>query len=416
MGLRGGIIVAMSNRKQALHIIRRLRREGFEALLAGGCVRDRLLCRSASDYDVVTNAVPDQVISLFRRTLKIGVQFGVVMVLLDGKQVEVATFRTEGGYNDGRRPDHVEFASAREDAARRDFTVNGMFYDPLNDVLYDFVNGQADLQARILRTIGQPEQRFGEDYLRMLRAVRFAVKLDFEIERDTWRSIQGHADKIACISAERVAVELEQILTHPGRRRGAELLAASGLARAIFAGMTDTAAQAGFEVLGGLPRAVDFGLAMAGFCAGLGTTEAMKFCRCLKLSNSTLKHVGFLLENRGVLCETEMPLSRLKLLMHEPYFVDLMAFQRAILRAEGKSLRPIITLKRRAEAINPVAVHPMPLLDGHELIALGAAPGPQVGTLARELYIAQLEEHLHTPKQARAWVAEWLEAHKGAGS
>lgn len=402
----------MSNRHQALHVIKRLRHEGFEALLAGGCVRDRLLGRAASDYDVVTDAVPDQVVALFRRTLKIGAQFGVVMVLLDGKQVEVATFRTEGGYQDGRRPGHIQFASAREDAARRDFTVNGMFYDPLDKTLYDFVGGQADVQAKLLRTIGEPELRFSEDFLRMLRAIRFAVKLDFAIDPATWQSIVTHASTIACISGERIAAELEEILTHPNRRRGAELLFESGLARAIFVDFDDAAQQAALATLDRLPRAVNFALAMAALYAGLPTDRAMAMCLGLKLSNATLKHIRFLLSHRGVLCQAELPLSRLKQLMHEPYFTDLMTFQNAILKAERKSLRPMSALKKRAEAIDPACVHPEPLLDGHTLIALGAVPGPMVGRLSRELYIAQLEEHLTTPRQAERWVAHWLSAHK----
>ena len=401
----------MSNRKQALHVIKRLRQEGHEALLAGGCVRDRLLRRPASDYDVVTDAVPDQVIRLFRRTLKIGAQFGVVMVLLEGKQVEVATFRTEGGYQDGRRPGHVAFASAREDAARRDFTVNGMFFDPVKKTLYDFVGGQTDLKAEILRTIGDPDQRFSEDYLRMLRAVRFAVKLGFAIEPQTWRSMQTHAEKIVRISAERIAAELEEILTHPNRRRGAELLFESGLGKAVFHPLSDDAARAALDVLKRLPRAVDFALAMAAFCAGLPTSAAMDLCAGLKLSNAGLKHIRFLLEHRGVLCQVELPLSQLKLLMHEPYFTDLLTFERAIMRAEGKPVRPLTILKKRAMAIDPVCVHPEPLLDGHALIALGVASGPMVGRLSRELYIAQLEEHLKTPQQAEKWVLGWLAAH-----
>ena len=405
-------ISAMSNRKQALTVIKRLRREGYEALLAGGCVRDRLLGRVASDYDVVTDAVPEQVIALFRRTLKIGAQFGVVMVLAEGKQVEVATFRTEGGYQDGRRPGHVEFASAREDAARRDFTVNGMFYDPIQKTLYDFINGQADLQAKILRTIGDPDLRFSEDYLRMLRAVRFAVKLDFDIELHTWHSIQTHADKIAHISAERIASELEEILTHPNRKRGTELLWASGLAKAIFPDLGDAAWKNAVAVLEHLPSAVDFALAMAAFCVGLDTATAVQFCERLKLSNATVKHIHFLLGQRNTLSDAELPLSRLKLLMHEPYFSDLCAFQRAILKAEGKALHPLTVLKKRAVAIDPAAVHPEPLLDGHALIAMGATSGPMVGRLARELYVAQLEDHLKTPDQARAWVADWLIAHQ----
>lgn len=402
----------MSNREQALQVIKRLRQEGFEALLAGGCVRDRLLGRAASDYDVATDATPRQVSGLFRRTRKIGAKFGVVMVLLDGRQVEVATFRTEGGYRDGRRPGHVSFSSAREDAARRDFTVNGMFYDPFSKTLYDFVGGQADLEAKILRTIGEPERRFSEDYLRMLRAVRFAVKLGFSIEAATWRSIQVHAGKIAHISAERIAAEIEEILTHPERQRGAKLLFESGLARAIFEHFDDAAARAALGALGQVPRAVNFGLATAAFCAGLRTETAMTLCEGLKLSNATLGHIRFLLNHRGVLREAEMPLSRLKLLMHEPYFGDLMTFERALLKAEGMPMRGLNAVKKRAEAIDPSAVHPSPLLDGHTLIALGAVAGPMVGRLAQELYIAQLEEHLKSPQQAKKWAADWLAKHK----
>lgn len=405
-------ISIMSNRKQALHVIKRLRQKGFEALLAGGCVRDRLLGRAASDYDVVTDAMPNQVVGLFQRTLKIGAQFGVVIVLMDGKQVEAATFRTEGGYSDGRRPGHVKFTSAREDAARRDFTVNGMFFDPITKTLYDYVGGQADLQAKILRTIGDPAQRFSEDYLRMLRAVRFSVKLDFAIEAATWHSILAHADKIANISAERIADELEEILTHPNRLHGAKLLFDSGLARAVFQHFSNNAQEAALAVLERLPRAVNFALAMATFCVGLPTDEAMNLCEKLKLSNAIMKHIDFLLKHRGVLCETPMSLSRLKLLMHEPYFADLMTLQRAILKAEGKPLSPLTAIKKRAEAIDPAAVHPQPLLNGHTLIAMGAIPGPMVGRLAQELYIAQLEEHLSTPQQAKQWVIDWISAHK----
>jgi poly(A) polymerase len=401
----------MTNRKQALYVIQRLRREGFDALLAGGCVRDRLLGRPASDYDVVTDAVPGQVIGLFGRTLKIGAQFGVVMVLLEGKSVEVATFRTEGGYQDGRRPGHVAFASAREDASRRDFTVNGMFFDPITKTLHDFVGGRADLEAGLLRTIGDPGSRFSDDYLRMLRAVRFAVKLDFSIDPETWHSMCRHASKIVGISAERISVELEEILAHPNRRRGAELLFESGLGCAIFREVSDESVRAALDVLGRLPRTVDFALAMAAFCSGLPTGAAMELCGGLKLSNAVLKHIRFLLKHRGTLRQAELPLSQLKLLMHEPYFGDLMTFERAILKAEGKPLGPLTTLRKRAMAIDPACVHPEPLLDGHALIVLGATPGPMVGRLARELYIAQLEGHLKTTQQARKWVLDWLDTH-----
>lgn len=402
----------MSNREAAYKVIRTLRKEGYQALFAGGCVRDRLLGRPAKDYDVVTDAVPEQVIALFRRTLEIGAQFGVVMVLIDSSQVEVATFRTEGGYQDGRHPGHVQFASAREDASRRDFTVNGMFYDPIDKKLFDYVNGQRDLKKRILRTIGQPDERFAEDYLRMLRAVRFAVKLDFQIDTPTWQSIQKHALNITGISAERIAAELEQILAHPNRIQGAKQLVDSGLAKAIFPVFAGEQATAGIEVLAHLPQAVDFALALASFWSGFDSKTALGQCKKLKLSNSQIKHLRFLLEKREVLLDIQMSLSGLKLLMHEPYFWDLITLQQAIQEAEGKSAHPVRLIKRRAMEINEKDVRPEPLLNGHELMRLGATPGPMVGQLAQELYIHQLEEKLHSKKQAQSWCKDWLQRHE----
>lgn len=402
----------MSNREAAYKVVRRLRREGYEALFAGGCVRDRLLGRPAADYDVVTDAVPEQVTKCFRRTLQIGAQFGVVMVLIDGKQVEVATFRTEGGYQDGRHPTQVEFASAVEDASRRDFTVNGMFFDPIDEKILDFVEGQKDLEKRILRTIGNPDDRFSEDYLRMLRAVRFAVKLDFEIELQTWDSIKKHAAKITGISAERIATELERILTHPNRALGAELLIDSGLAKAVFDVYTDDPAAFGKAILANLPQAVDFPLALAAYWAGFGTKAAMAECKKLKLSNDQLKHLRFLLEKRDILLDADMPISKLKLLLHEPYFWDLLTLQTAIQKAKGESDDPLKTIQKRIDKIEEKDIRPQPLLNGHELIALGAAPGPMVGQLAQEMYIAQLEGQLKTQSQAQHWCSDWLRQHQ----
>jgi poly(A) polymerase len=398
----------MSNRDAAYSVVQKLRKEGFQALFAGGCVRDRLLGRPASDYDVATDAVPEQVISLFRRTLKVGAQFGVVIVLIDDKQVEVATFRTESGYRDGRHPAHVEFAGAREDAARRDFTVNGMFCDPIENQVLDFVGGREDLQKRLLRTIGNPDERFGEDYLRMLRAVRFAVKLDFAVDPDAWASIRKHANRITLISAERIAMELEQILAHPARAAGGRLLIDSGLASAIFPVYAGPKAEFSLEVLKHLPDATDFGLSLAAFWAGFETKHAMAECEKLKLSTSLLRHVRFLLEHRGVLLETDMPVSKLKLLMHQPYFQDLLALEEAIQKASDRPVAPVKNILSRAMQIDPEEVHPQPLLNGHDLMALGAVPGPTVGHLAQEMYIAQLEGHIKTPDQARAWVRDWL--------
>lgn len=402
----------MSNQDAALTVVRELRQAGHTALFAGGCVRDRLLGTAAKDYDVVTDAVPQQVSACFRRTLEIGAQFGVVVVLIGSEQVEVATFRTEGGYQDGRHPGHVEFASMKEDASRRDFTVNGMFYDPIDDKVLDFVEGGQDLQKRILRTIGDPNERFSEDYLRMLRAVRFAVKLDFQIEPATWASIQTHAAKITGISYERIVMELEQILPHPNRTQGVRLLMDSGLAKAVFPCFEGTPAAFSVDVLKALPEAVDFPLATAAFWAGFETKKALKHCKCLKLSNSQIKHIRFLLEKRDVLLDENLPLSTLKLLLHEPYFRDLITFQKAIQTAKGDNAQSLETVRERALAIDPEHIRPEPLLNGHELMELGATPGPMLGQLTQELYIAQLEEHLHDKQQAAEWAKKWLDEHR----
>ncbi len=401
----------MSNREAAYNVVRRLRKEGYQALFAGGCVRDRLLNRPAADYDVVTDAVPEQVTACFRRTLQIGAQFGVVMVLVNGQQVEVATFRTEGGYQDGRHPTHVEFASATEDASRRDFTVNGMFFDPIEKTVLDFVDGQKDLEKQILRTIGNPDERFSEDYLRMLRAIRFAVKLEFEIEPATWDAIKKHASKITRVSAERIAAELERILSHPRRAVGTQLLIDSGLAVAVFDVYTDTSAEFGKTVLEHLPKAVDFPLALASFWAGFETKQALDQYKKLKLSNDHLKHVRFLLQKRDVLLDADMPISKLKLLMHEPYFRDLLTYQKAIQQAKDESDQPLKKIRNRAMEIDEKDIRPQPLLNGHELIALGATPGPMVGQLAQEMYIAQLEGQIKTKHHAEKWCHIWLEKH-----
>jgi len=197
----------------ALEILTQIRTAGFTAYYAGGSVRDRLLGRPAKDYDIVTDALPEQIEALFEKTVAVGKAFGVIVVVQDGIETEVATFRTDGGYQDGRRPDTVAFCGAEEDARRRDFTVNGMFYDPIDDRVIDFVGGKNDLDQKIIRAIGNPEKRFAEDHLRMLRAVRFAFTLGFKIEPDTRAAIEKHAADLAKISTERIENEFSRILT-----------------------------------------------------------------------------------------------------------------------------------------------------------------------------------------------------------
>ncbi len=402
----------MSNKQAAIKIIKRLSNCGYEALLAGGCVRDMFLRKAASDYDVATNAHPEDVIKLFKRTLKVGAKFGVVIVLLEGRQVEVATFRTETSYADGRHPVTIKFASAAEDASRRDFTINGMFYDPLKKEVIDYVNGQTDLEKKLIRTIGRPAERFGEDYLRMLRAVRFSTQLGFAIEPRTFSAICSNAKNISKISGERIAMELGAILVSPNRSTGVSLLVQSGLAEAIFPGFAGEKVKLAIKVLSQLRKKSDFPLALACLFAGCPMEFATEKCKVLKLSRSQTKHIKFLLVNRGKLLDEKMPLAQLKLIVSEPYFWDLYELQRAIQKAERRSVAALVTLRKRIKALGDVELRPKPLLNGHALIRLGAVPGPGLGQLAEEMYITQLEGKLQTKGQAKQWVQKWLQKHK----
>jgi poly(A) polymerase len=402
----------MPAKTAATRVVKVLREHGHQALFAGGCVRDMLLGRPAKDYDVATSALPEDVMKLFRRTLKVGAKFGVVIVLEGPHQVEVATFRTETGYTDGRHPSHVEFAGAREDAKRRDFTINGMFYDPIDEKVTDFVGGQRDLNARLIRTIGSADERFSEDYLRMLRAVRFAAQLGFAIETKTWAAVASHAPRITKISAERITVELEATITDPNRARGSNLLVESGLARVIFHGLDGNSAIAGAERLGLLRKEVSFALALATLLSDCHTGVALEHCDRLRLSNDQTKHVKWLLEKRGVLLDAEMSIAHLKMLAASPYFADLMELQRAIQAYHGLPVSPLTRLKKRLRDIKDIDLQPKPLIDGHELLRLGAVPGPQVGHLTAEMYFAQLEGRFTDADGARAWAARWLREHK----
>ncbi len=406
----------MTNRRAAITIVERLREAGFTALLAGGCVRDMLLKRRPKDYDVATDARPEQVMSLFPRTLKVGAKFGVVIVLARCAQVEVATFRSEAGYEDGRHPDEVAFTDAASDAARRDFTINGMFFDPIEEKVIDYVEGQADLERRIVRTIGDPDERFGEDYLRMLRAIRFSTQLEFAIEPETFAAIGRNAPQIVKISGERIATELEATLVHPNRHQGASMLLESGLAGELFAGLPDAQRRQGPAVLERLRKRVDFGLALAAFFSACPAETGLEACQVLKLSRRQSRHLRFLLTHRGRLLDDEMALAALKRLLAQPYYRDLYELERATQKAAGNesALAALARLRRRVDSLRGVNVSPPPLLSGHDLIRLGARPGPQVGQLAEELYVAQLEEHLHTRRQAEQWASAWLERHRQA--
>ena len=400
-----------SPRQVVLRIIKQLNHAGFQALLAGGCVRDMLLARQPKDYDIATSATPQDVMNLFHRTIAIGAKFGVVVVLTGGRQIEVATFRSDAEYQDGRRPTGVEFTNARNDAQRRDFTINGMFYDLLSERVIDYVNGQKDITKKIIRAIGNPDERFAEDHLRMLRAIRFSTQLNFKIEPATFQAICKHASKISRVSTERVTAELELILTDPNRAAGIQLALDSSLLNEILNTMPPEDLIFGRGVLAQLPSRCSFSLALAALL--IKCKSAPTLCRRLKTSNDLRKQTSWLIEHVPLLLKSppETP-GQLKKWLHQPLFESLMLLTRATLKASNQSDSPLRHLRNQIRLLGDEPIAPKRLLDGHELIRLGAKPGPMVGQLVEELYLAQLENQLHTKPQAKSWVEQWLKKHK----
>ncbi len=402
----------MTNRQAAIKIIKKLRRNGYKTLLAGGCVRDMLRGTNANDYDVATQAKPDEICRIFRRTIKVGAKFGVIIVLNESQQVEVATFRRENAYTDGRHPTKVKFTSDKEDAMRRDFTVNGMFYDPVKKELIDYVGGQKDIRSKTIRTIGEPLQRFNEDYLRMLRAIRFAAQLEFHIARETMAAIKKNHKNILKISGERICSEIQGMMASENRAKGIKKLRICGLEQTIFPTLKTVPAKFGEKVCGLLPNVVSFPLALAAMFSYCKTKEAMDNCEILKLSRKQRKHLMFLLENKTVLLHENLQLAKLKMLLAGGYFEDLYLLHRAMQKTRKQNCSTLKTIRRRANALAGTNIQPRPLLDGNEIIALGARAGPQVGRIGRKLYTAQLNEKIATVTQAKKMVRNLLKTTK----
>ncbi len=368
-----------------------------------------LLGREPEDYDIATSAPPRQIIDLFRRTRKVGVQFGVVLVSQGSHWIEVATFRTDLSYSDGRRPDVVRFSTPEEDAQRRDFTINGMFFDPIEDKVIDFVGGRADLDARVLRAIGEPRHRFTEDHLRVLRAVRFAARYACTIEPATWTAVCEMAPTIRGVSAERIREELEKALGVPSRTEAFRLAADAGLLSHLWEGATWSAdhIQRVLRALPHLAANAGFEPVFALLLLDRSVDEARRICRALTCSNRTREHIAWLVEHQNDLADpSRVTLAGLKLLMQSPYFNDLLDQFAAVCRAEGRPLDAWEEMRRRAAAIPTAEVHPAPYVGGEDLKAMSLPEGPAFSSVLDRVYYAQLNNDLHSRDEALRLAAD----------
>jgi tRNA nucleotidyltransferase/poly(A) polymerase len=413
---------ADSQRAFALEVAQQLRAAGFEALWAGGCVRDELLGLTPKDYDVATNAKPDEIRNLFgrRRTLMIGAAFGVVTVLgpRAAGQIEVATFRTDAAYSDGRHPDSISFTNAEHDAQRRDFTINGLFFDPLTNEVVDYVGGQDDLKRRTIRAIGDPHQRLGEDKLRMLRAVRFAATYEFEIESTTLQSIQQMAADIHTVSAERIGVEIRRMLLHPTRAIAIVLLRNTNLLAQVLPEVNDLPPNDFAETTRTLAelQAPPLSLALAALLLKLPTPNSQfpttnlptphsllptSIGRRLRYTNKEIERATWLLAALPDIARAaELPWPRLQRLLTHEGTAELIALRRA---AAGSDDAPTAFCQERM-AWPSERLNPPPLIDGSALIHHGLRPGPHFSDLLEQARDAQLNGEIHTREEALALI------------
>jgi poly(A) polymerase len=431
-------------RELANSICDALRRSGYQALLVGGCVRDLLLGREPADYDVTTDATPEQVMTLFPESIAVGAQFGVILVSREGLKVEVATFRSDVGYSDGRHPDRVVYSKTpQEDVKRRDFTINGLLMRHDTAEVLDYVGGQADLKARIIRAIGEPDRRFAEDKLRMMRAVRFAARFGFEIEAATFRGIRRHVAEIHQVSPERLREELTKMLIEGAARRAFELLDETCLLQQV---LPEIGAMKGVDqppqyhpegdvwihtllMLEGLPANASPTLAWGVLLHDVGkpptfqsaeqTGNRIRFnnhvqvgvrmaeaiCKRLRFSNQDTEQILALVDNHmrfGAV--EEMRASTLKKFVRLPRFEEHLALHRLDCLSSHHNLDSYEFVKRFLEVTPPEQIRPERLLTGDDLQAMGLRPGPLFAEILRLLEDAQLEGRIRTRDEAEEYV------------
>jgi len=434
-------------RKRAADIIQRLRKHGFEAYFAGGCVRDHLRGGDPKDFDIATSARPDDILRLYPDGNTVGAHFGVVLVRQHDWDFEIATFRSDIGSSDGRHPDRIAFTNAKEDAQRRDFTINGMFFDPVEEKIIDYVGGQQDLEKGIIRAIGNPEERFREDYLRMLRAVRFSTVLDFEIESGTWAAIQHQAPQITKISPERIRDELDRIWLSPARAKGFDLLVDSGLMQAVFPEIMELQGceqppqfhpegdvfvhtRLMLELLRKDTKSLPLILSVLFHDIAkpatwtfdetngrirfnghdhIGAGMANAILRRLRYKNEIIDDTVTAIKHHMVFKDVqEMRAAKLKRMMARHTFADELELHRVDCLGSNGLLDNYEFLKTKAAEFAAEPLIPPPLVNGRDLIAMGWKPGPDLGAALEQIQDLQLESSLTSREQALEWVRENL--------
>jgi len=432
-------------RTVAKKVAKRLKDAGFIVYFAGGCVRDALIGRDAHDYDLVTDATPDEVQKLFPRADAVGAHFGVILVKEEGMHFEIATFRTDGSYNDGRRPSNVEFSSPEEDVNRRDFTINGLFQDPASGEVIDFIDGQADLKNELVKAIGDPEKRFQEDALRLMRAIRFATVLGFDIESTTWDAICKNSQLLEKIAIERIQIEFNKIIVSSNRRRGIELLVDSGLMKYVLTEVLDLIGCEQppqfhpegdvyvhtcmmLEMLG--DKEVDLTLALSVLLHDIGKPATFSYdeeagrirfnghesvgaemseeiLRRMKYSNETIEDVRVMVANHMKFMHVmDMRVSKLKRFMSRDTFENEMELHRVDCASSNGILKnyQFVIEKREEFASQPLI--PEPLIKGKDLMELGFQPGPKFKEILTAVQNEQLEGEITDSEAAIAWVKE----------
>ncbi len=435
---------AVDKRKQAEEIVLRLKKAGHEAYFVGGCVRDFVMGVIPDDFDIVTSALPDQVTALFNRTVAIGAKFGVIAVIVEGQPYEVATFRSDDVYIDGRRPSQVHFTCAKEDVFRRDFTVNGLLMDPVTGEITDYVDGLTDIREKIIRTIGDPDQRFQEDHLRMLRAIRFTANMNFNLDAFTQEAISKNVSQIKTISAERLQDELTKLISRGGAQRGLELMAQTGMLREI---LPEVAAMQGVEqpprfhpegdvwqhtlmmmemlskekISRGNPvlawgtllhdvgkpvsRSEDEnGVHFYGHVQ-LGVKIADEIMHRLKFSRAQREAVLNLIgQHMNFMNVQKMRPSRLKRFLRMTDFNLHLQLHRLDCLASHGMLDNYDLCRNQLETLTVGELHPPRLLNGDDLIALGFNPGKMIGEIIRVLEDEQMEGRISSRDEAKIFV------------